>query len=79
MQQNSVWKMFGGGSSNYNAILDKFTSLDNVTNAIRQAGLESCNLIFGKLVDIGTHSYNTILIHYQQHSDESRERIPEVN
>lgn len=47
MQENSIWKMFGGGGSNYDAILDKFTSLDDVTTAIRQAGLESCNLIFG--------------------------------
>ncbi|XP_071146406.1 uncharacterized protein [Mytilus edulis] len=47
MQQNSVWNMFGGGGSDYNAILDKFTSLEEVQNAIRQAGLESCNLIFG--------------------------------
>lgn len=48
MQQNSIWNMFGGGGSDYNAILDKFTSLEEVQNAIRQAGLESCNLIFGK-------------------------------
>ena len=47
LQKNSVWSLFGGGSS-YDAILDKFTSLEDVTNAIRQAGLESCNLIFGK-------------------------------
>ncbi|VDH93868.1 Hypothetical predicted protein [Mytilus galloprovincialis] len=47
MQQNSIWNMFGGGGSDYNAILDKFTSLEEVQNAIRQAGLESCNLIFG--------------------------------
>lgn len=46
MQQNSIWNIFGKGNS-YDAILDKFTSLDDVTNAIRKAGLESCNLIFG--------------------------------
>lgn len=30
-----------------NAILDKFTTLEEVTDAVRKAGLESCNLIFG--------------------------------
>ncbi|CAC5383076.1 unnamed protein product [Mytilus coruscus] len=47
MQHNSIWNMFGGGGSDYNAIMDKFSSLEEVQNAIRQAGLESCNLIFG--------------------------------
>ncbi|KAK3105259.1 hypothetical protein FSP39_021021 [Pinctada imbricata] len=45
MQSNSVFKMFGGNS--YNAIIDRFTNLDDVRDAIRKAGLESCNLIFG--------------------------------
>jgi len=47
MQHNSVWNLFGKGTS-YDSILDRFTSLDDVTSAIKQAGLESCNLIFGK-------------------------------
>ena len=46
MQTNSIFKAFGGQS--YDAILDRFTSLDDVKDAIRKAGLESCNLIFGK-------------------------------
>ena len=32
-------------SSTFNSITDKFTSLDEVTNALREAGLESSNLI----------------------------------
>jgi hypothetical protein len=47
MQNNSIWNLFGKGTS-YDSILDRFTSLDDVTSAIKQAGLESCNLIFGK-------------------------------
>ena len=46
MQNNSIWNLFGKGTS-YDSILDRFTSLDDVTSAIKQAGLESCNLIFG--------------------------------
>lgn len=31
-----------------NAIVDQFKTLDQVTDAIHKAGLESCNLIFGE-------------------------------
>ena len=43
---NSLLQMFG--ASHINAIVDQFTSFEAVTAAIRKAGLESSNLIFGK-------------------------------
>lgn len=45
MKSNSLFSMFGG--SNYSSFVDRFTSLEDVTTAIRKAGLESCGLIFG--------------------------------
>lgn len=46
MKNNSIFKMYMGGVHS-DKIFDKFTTLDEVTAAIRQAGLESSNLIFG--------------------------------
>ena len=45
-KNNSLLKMFN--ANHINAIVDHFTSLEAVSKAIRQAGLESSNLIFGK-------------------------------
>ncbi|XP_061193007.1 uncharacterized protein LOC133201230 [Saccostrea echinata] len=45
MKSNSLFSMFGG--SNYSSFVDRFTSLEDVTAAVRKAGLESCGLIFG--------------------------------
>ncbi|XP_062602531.1 copine family protein 1-like, partial [Saccostrea cucullata] len=45
MKSNSMFSMFGG--SNYSSFVDRFTSLEDVTTAVRKAGLESCGLIFG--------------------------------
>ena len=39
------------GGRHRNAILDRFTTLDEVTDAVRKAGLEACGLIFGKARD----------------------------
>ena len=36
------------GARHINAIVDQFKSLEEVTKAVRAAGLESSNLIFGK-------------------------------
>lgn len=47
-KSNSIFSMFRGNS--YDAIMDKFTTLEEVQSAIRMAGLESCNLIFGKFI-----------------------------
>lgn len=41
-----LFSFFGGNS--YSSFVDRFTSLEDVTSAIRQAGVESCGLIFGK-------------------------------
>lgn len=35
-----------------NVILDEFSSLEEVREAIKRHGLETCNLIFGKLVAV---------------------------
>ena len=40
------------GGKHAEAILDKFTTLDEVTDAVRKAGLEGCGLIFGKYTAI---------------------------
>ena len=37
-----------GKGTSFQAIADKFNSLDEVSNAVRRAGLESSNLIFGE-------------------------------
>lgn len=46
-QNSTIFKMFGGGAKHASVILDKFTTLDEVTDAVRKAGLEACGLIFG--------------------------------
>lgn len=35
-----------------NVILDEFSNLEEVREAIKRHGLETCNLIFGKLVAV---------------------------
>lgn len=45
---NSLFSFFGGSS--YSSFVDRFTSLEDVTTAIRKAGLESCGLIFGEIL-----------------------------
>jgi hypothetical protein len=45
-KSNSLFTLFGGSS--YSRFVDRFTSLEDVTMAIRKAGLESCGLIFGE-------------------------------
>lgn len=42
---NSLLRLYG--VRHINAIVDQFKTLDQVTDAIHKAGLESCNLIFG--------------------------------
>ncbi|KAK2159477.1 hypothetical protein LSH36_152g04035 [Paralvinella palmiformis] len=42
---NSLLRLFG--VRHVNAIVDQFKTLDQVTDAVQKAGLESCNLIFG--------------------------------
>ena len=42
---NALLEMYG--VKHVNAIVDQFHSLDQVSNAIRKAGLENSNLIFG--------------------------------
>ncbi|XP_045163069.2 uncharacterized protein LOC123527573 isoform X1 [Mercenaria mercenaria] len=46
LKNNSIYRMYMGGTHS-GKIIDKFTSLDEVTEAVRKAGLESSNLIFG--------------------------------
>nr|KAG5692066.1 hypothetical protein BaRGS_021498 [Batillaria attramentaria] len=43
--RNSVVKLFKG--DDIDAIVEKVSSLDDVSSIVRRAGLESCNLIFG--------------------------------
>lgn len=43
---NSFFSFFGGSS--YSSFVDRFTSLEDVTTAIRKAGVEGCGLIFGE-------------------------------
>ncbi|XP_067950707.1 uncharacterized protein [Watersipora subatra] len=43
--KSRLWTMYGNTS--FEAIADKFTSVEDVTEAIRKCGLESSNLIFG--------------------------------
>ena len=44
--KSRLWTMYGNTS--FEAIADKFTSVEDVTEAIRKCGLESSNLIFGR-------------------------------
>lgn len=44
-KENTLLKMFN--ATHINAIVDQFTSFADVSRAVRQAGLESSNLIFG--------------------------------
>ncbi len=46
IKSNSLLNMYN--ARHVNAIVDQFTSLTEVSKAVRQAGLESSNLIFGK-------------------------------
>lgn len=46
-KENTLLKMFN--ATHINAIVDQFTSFADVSRAVRQAGLESSNLIFGKM------------------------------
>jgi hypothetical protein len=48
LSENSLLKNYS--ARHLNAIVDKFTNFDEVGQAIRNAGLESSNLIFGKLI-----------------------------
>ena len=47
---NSLLRLFG--VRHVNAIVDQFKTLDQVTDAVQKAGLESCNLIFGEFIII---------------------------
>ena len=47
-QSNSLLRIYN--AKHPGAILDKFQSLDEVTKALRSAGLESSNLIFGEQI-----------------------------
>lgn len=44
-EDNSLLNAYN--AKHVNAIIDQFTSLQEVTEAVRKAGLESSNLIFG--------------------------------
>ncbi|XP_071805441.1 uncharacterized protein [Asterias amurensis] len=45
---SALAKVLGWGSgTSFQTIVDKFNSLDEVSNAVRRAGLESSNLLFG--------------------------------
>lgn len=43
---NSVTRLYS--ASHVNAIVDRFHSLDDVSDAVKRAGLEECSLIFGE-------------------------------
>ena len=47
-KHNSLLEAYG--ARHVNAIVDQFKSLKEVTQAVRSAGLESSNLIFGKIL-----------------------------
>lgn len=48
MEASSLFSSWASSFTSVDAIMDKFTQLEDVQTAIRQAGMESCNLIFGK-------------------------------
>lgn len=52
---NSLFSFFGGSS--YSSFVDRFTSLEDVTTAIRKAGVEGCGLIFGEYLYLNIKSY----------------------
>ena len=46
---SALAKVLGWGrGTSFQTIVDKFNSLDEVSNAVRRAGLESSNLLFGE-------------------------------
>ena len=47
-RKNSLLQMYD--VKHVNAIVDKFTCLEDVSKAVRKAGLESSNLIFGEYI-----------------------------
>jgi len=46
-KNNSIlWRLYGNGT--FQTLADKFSTLEEVTEAVRKSGLESCNLIIGE-------------------------------
>ncbi|KAL3861290.1 hypothetical protein ACJMK2_007332 [Sinanodonta woodiana] len=46
-QESSIFRMFQSSNKHSEVILDKFTTVDDVRDALRNGGLDSCSLIFG--------------------------------
>lgn len=61
-QLQQIFKKVEAKATGFAAIADKFTSLEQVSDALRKSGLESSNLIIGMDAKIFIHIFKVLII-----------------